>query len=76
MTTRAVLGFDTGFFVRLLDRHPEATAVWHSVGAGESDAVVSCLTLYELRRLALKGALSPPVVDGLLAELPHVCQVV
>jgi predicted nucleic acid-binding protein len=71
-----MIGFDSGFFFRLLAGDPRATTVWSPVAAGDAPAVVSCITLYELDRLALHGALGREAVDLLLAELPALCPVV
>ena len=69
-------GLDTGFFFRLLSGAPRAVSVWHAVVSGEDEAVVSCVTIYELEKAALRGALQRGVVDVLMDELPLLCRLV
>jgi predicted nucleic acid-binding protein len=76
MTGSAMIGLDSGFFFRLLAGHPRATTAWSPVATGDAPAAVSCLTLYELDRVALRGALDRAAVDLLLSELPALCYVV
>ncbi|AEV17318.1 hypothetical protein TCCBUS3UF1_p210 (plasmid) [Thermus sp. CCB_US3_UF1] len=66
---------DTGFFLRLVEGHPEAVRVWRDLVEGV-EGIVSGLSLVELLRLSLKGAL--PREDGelLLEAIPAVCRVV
>ena len=70
------VGFDSGFFFRLLAADPRAASAWAPVATGDAPAAVSCLTLYELDRVALRGALDRAAADLLLAELPALCRVV
>jgi predicted nucleic acid-binding protein len=49
-----MVGFDTGYFVRLLEGNETAVKVWQDLTEGNIDAVVSPLTFFELKRLALK----------------------
>ncbi|MCX5816565.1 MAG: PIN domain-containing protein [Proteobacteria bacterium] len=56
-------GLDTGFFVELLRGNSEAITVWKAIVDGMEDASVSCLTVFELKRLALKGALKADEVE-------------
>lgn len=51
------IGFDTGFFIELLRGHPIAIDVWKELEQPHVSGVISCLTLFELERLSLKGAL-------------------
>lgn len=69
-------GFDTGFFFRLLDGVPRAVSVWEPVAAGDASAALSCITLFELDRAALRGTLDRTAVDVLLVDLPVLCRVV
>ena len=68
------IGLDTGFFVELLRGNPQAVEVWKSVAEGENESLVSCLTLFEIERLGLKGAIGE--VKTLLESLPAVCRVI
>lgn len=71
-----VLGLDTGFFRRLYDRDARAAAAWADIRAERAAGVVSCLTLFELERLGLRGVLPRDVADGLVRSLPVTCRVV
>jgi len=48
-----ILGLDTGFFVKLLSGNKIAIEIWQNIIDGD-DCVISCLTIFELRRLCLK----------------------
>lgn len=67
-----MIGLDTGFFVELLRGGPQAVALWEQLIEGEKEALVSCLTLFEIERLALKGAISGSEV--LLEGIQAVCR--
>ena len=64
-------GLDTGFFVRLLEGHTEAVRVWRAILAGEPSAV-SCLTLFELRRMAARGIIDPETIRELVDGVERV----
>jgi len=68
-----MIGFDTGFFVELLRGNNKAIEVWEKLIEGEDDGVVSCLSLFELERLGLKGAIGE--VETLLESIPAVCRI-
>jgi len=70
------IGFDTGFFVELFRGRKEAVEVWEKVVEGEYEAFVSCLTLYELNRLALKGKLSGSSINAVVEALVNASVVV
>lgn len=70
------IGLDTGFLVRLLQGDPTATQVWARVTSGQASAVLSCISLYELERLGLRGAVPQRAAETLVEELPHLCAVV
>ena len=70
-----MIGLDTGFFVRLLQNHKEAVQVWETIIDGE-DASVSCLTLFELKRLSLRGKIDSKSTETLLSGIPSVCRVI
>lgn len=69
-------GLDTGFFVLFSQQHSLAKSVWSAIGAGKRHAVVSGLTLYELHRLGLKGAIKPAYASQCLQSIPQACEVV
>ena len=69
-------GLDTGFFVRLLQGDQGARDLWQALGQGQEQGVFSCLTVFELERLALQGKLDRQRADVLLAALPNICAIV
>ena len=71
-----MIGFDTGFFLRLLSGDARAVDVWASAATGARAGVISCITLFELDRLALRGAVDRNAADVLLREVPVLCRVV
>jgi predicted nucleic acid-binding protein len=71
-----VIGLDSGFFIRLLKEDEGAAALWAKVTAEpQEEALVSCLTLYELQRSGLRGLTERRKTDLLLDALPHVCRI-
>ena len=58
----AMIGLDTGFFVELLKGNVRAIEIWQNIIDGD-ECTVSCLTLYELRRLCLKGILQTDTLN-------------
>jgi predicted nucleic acid-binding protein len=70
-----MIGLDTGFFVELLRANPVAVTVFDSIADGENDACVSCVTLYELKKLALKGHMPPEPTSSLVESLMTFCAV-
>ncbi|MCX6554539.1 MAG: PIN domain-containing protein [Candidatus Aminicenantes bacterium] len=69
-------GLDTGFFVELLKGNGQAVEKWKNIVDGETDAVVCSLTIYELKRLSLKGCLAIDAVQLTIEAIMAVCQVV
>ena len=69
-------GLDTGFFVELLKGNDQAVEKWKTIVDGETDAVVCSLTIYELKRLSLKGGLAIAAVQLTIEAIMAVCQVV
>lgn len=67
-------GLDTGFFVELLGGDPTAVAFWEALIEGSEEGTVSCLTLFEIERLGMKGAIEGSEV--LLEAISVVCRVV
>ncbi len=70
------IGFDTGFFRRLHDGDSRARGVWADVRASRAVGLVSCVSLFELERLGLRGVIPRDVADGLAAAIPVTCTVV
>jgi len=69
-------GLDSGFFIELLKGNSRAVEEWKSIVDGETDAVVCSLTIYELKRLSLKGGLAIAAVQLTIEAIMAVCQVV
>jgi predicted nucleic acid-binding protein len=70
-----MIGLDTGFFVELLRNNSIAVRIWEGIVEGDESAV-SCLTLYELKRLSLKGVIESNAVDTILEAIRAICRVV
>lgn len=70
------VGFDTGFFRRLHDGDSRAMGVWADVRASRATGLVSCVTLFELERLGLRGVIPRSVADAFTAAIPVTCTVV
>lgn len=75
-STPARYGFDTGFFRRLYDGDARARAVWADVRSGNAVGVVSCVSLFELERLGLRGAIPRGVAAAFADAIPGTCTVV
>ena len=73
---RARYGFDTGFFQRLHAGDARACAAWTDVRSGAATGVVSCISLFELTHLGLRGVIPRDVAEALTAAVPVVCTVV
>ena len=56
-SAEVVVGCDTGFFKHFLEGQAEGLDVWQEAKPGESELVISCITLFELRRLGFRGAI-------------------
>jgi len=63
-----MIGIDTGFFIELIKGNKQTSEVWNEILEGE-DSVVSCISLYELKKLALKGSIDSHSVDTLLEAI-------
>jgi predicted nucleic acid-binding protein len=70
-----MIGLDTGFFIELLRKNLKSVEVWEGIIEGDESAV-SCLTLYELKRLSLKGVIESDAVNTLLEAIGAICKVV
>ena len=65
-------GLDTGFFVELIKGNQQTLRVWNEVLDSE-DSVVSCISLYELKKLALKGSIDRHSADVLMEAIKNIC---
>jgi predicted nucleic acid-binding protein len=71
------IGFDTGFFVALLKDVEKAGDIWRTcIRSGEVEGIVSCITLYELQKLSLRGQLGKDKTEALLKHLPTSCKLI
>jgi predicted nucleic acid-binding protein len=70
-----MIGLDTGFFVELLRNNSIAVRIWEGIVEGDESAV-SCLTLYELKRLSFKSVIESDAVDTILEAIRAICKVV
>ena len=69
-----MIGLDTGFFIRLLENKKEAVRIWQGIVGGEESSV-SCLTIFELKRLSLKKAIDEETTDLLIDAILSICKV-
>ena len=62
-----MIGLDTGFFLELVNGNEQAVTLWQSCLDDNVELVVSCLTLFEVERLGLKGKLraSDTILDAI-----------
>ena len=70
-----IAGFDTGYFIRLLEGNKTAVSVWKDLTDGNIDSVVNPLTLFELNRLALKGSVSIKSFNILSEAIEGMCHI-
>jgi len=71
---KTMIGLDTGFFLKFLEDDRTAVETWRSIVDGE-EAVVSSLTLFELKRLQLKGMLDAQAFDIVSNAIAAVCKI-
>jgi predicted nucleic acid-binding protein len=75
--TKVAVGFDTGFFVNFLSGADKAAKIWKErIRSGETEGIVSCITLYELYKLALKSRLNKEKTETFLKDLPEICTLI
>ena len=70
-----IVGFDTGYFVRLLEGNETAVKVWKDLTEGNIDGVVSPLTFFELKRLGLKGEINNTSLETLFEAIEGICHI-
>jgi predicted nucleic acid-binding protein len=69
-----MIGLDTGFFFKLLMGDRRAAEIFEGINE-DADLCVSCLTIFELKRLSLRGALTKEAVDGLIDNIMPLCHI-
>ena len=67
-------GLDTGFFVKLLKGERQAITLFEQMDE-DADLCVSCLTIFELKRLSLRGALEKDAVNQLIENILLLCRI-
>jgi predicted nucleic acid-binding protein len=67
-------GLDTGFFVQLLRGDRQAGKLFEQMD-DDTDLCVSCLTIFELKRLSLRGALEKDAVNKLIDNILLLCRI-
>jgi predicted nucleic acid-binding protein len=67
-------GLDTGFFVKLLQGDRRTIALFERMD-DNADLCVSCLTIFELKRLSLKGVLGKEAVTRLIDHIKSLCHI-
>ena len=70
------IGLDTGLFVRLLEGDAEVRELFERLLDPEVRVVVSCLTLYELRKLRHRGVIERTSADRLLEQITSAFEIV
>ncbi len=71
-----MIACDTGFFVAFLQGNAKALEVWSEALVTSEPIILSVISIYELRRLALKGEVLQAETEALLELLPILCVVV
>jgi predicted nucleic acid-binding protein len=67
-------GLDTGFFVNLLRGDARTVGLFEEMDE-EDELCVSCLSIFELKRLSMRGALDPEAVDQLIEHIKYLCRI-
>jgi predicted nucleic acid-binding protein len=67
-------GLDTGFFVNLLKGDSRTLTLFEQMDT-DADLCISSLTIFELKRLALKGALDQEALTKLIATIMDLCHI-
>ncbi len=70
-----VIGLDTGFFIQLIRGHRDCVQLWSALG-DSFRGVVSCITLAEIERLALRGKIELTAAETLRDAIPAVCEII
>lgn len=71
-----LIGCDTGFYKHLLKENKLALEVWEGAQTGSHDLVTSCISLYELRKLGLKGEMNKKQAFEVASLLPKLSTVI
>lgn len=71
-----MIACDTGFFVEYLNANPQAAGVWATARTNRQKLIMSVISIYELKRLALKGDIEQAPTEAFLKLVPKLCHVV
>jgi predicted nucleic acid-binding protein len=69
------LGFDTGFFIKILLGNKKAVEIWKAIKDRKALGYVSSLSLFEIKRLMLKGSIDKKSSEILLNDVNTSCQI-
>ena len=69
-----MIGLDSGFFVELLKGNQQAERIWNDILEGQG-SVVSCISLFELKRLGLKGLIDINTIDTVNEAIMNICNI-
>ena len=69
------IGFDTGFFIKILQGDNTAIQTWKDLQDDKATGFVSCLSIFEITRLMLKGAIDKNTTDIIINEINNYCEV-
>ena len=69
-----MIGLDTGFFLKLLRGDGQATEIFEHIN-DDTDLCVSCLTIFELKRLSLRGAVEQDAINKLIDNMMSLCRI-
>lgn len=72
-----MIGFDTGFFLKLWVGNQQAKEVWEEIENNNRQGAVSVITLYELRKLSLRKLVRIDFekAKGMITEILSVIQI-
>lgn len=69
-----MIGLDTGFFVELVRANQQALDVFDEIVEGE-DSCISCLTLYELKKLSIRESIPLESGNALITDIMCLCSI-
>ncbi len=69
-----MIGLDSGFFVELLKGNQQTERIWNDILDGQG-SVVSCISLFELKRLGLKGLIDISTIDTINEAIMNICNI-
>jgi predicted nucleic acid-binding protein len=70
------IGFDTGFFIKVLQNNYTAIKIWKLIKNKKALGYISILTFFELRKLHLKGIIDKNSFDIILNDINESCNTI